>query len=178
MMQKKEPHVQINKKNRFLTTEGLERLNVNLFCNESDEWSRSRMQGAPVIEASPVKGPWRNPALWPEDSAESVQASGVQAPVDGVEEQVGQREGQAGVRVDHVAVADQQVHVFSHRSLPAEASSPCGPDVGGLGWSGERVRGQGGCHLGERGQLHVIVVEAAVEGHRLAGVEGGWDLKR
>lgn len=104
--------------------------------------------------------------------------SGVQAPVDGVEEQVGQREGQTGVRVDHVAVADQQVHVFPHRALPAQAGSLRGANVWGLGWSGERVRGQGGCHLGERGQLDVIVVETAVEGHRLAGVEGGRDLKR
>lgn len=55
--------------------------------------------------------------------------SGVQAPVDGVEEQVGEREGQAGVRVNQVAVADQKVHVFSHRPLPAEAGPLCGPGV-------------------------------------------------
>lgn len=105
--------------------------------------------------------------------------SGVQAPVDDVEEQVGQREGQAGVRVDHVAVADQQVHVFPHRLLPAEARPPRGPNVRVLGRSGERVRGQGGGrHPGERAQLNVVIVEAAVEGHRLAGVEGGWDLEK
>lgn len=103
--------------------------------------------------------------------------SGVQAPVDGVKEQVGQGEGEAGVRVDHVAVADQQVHVFTHGPLPAEASPLHGPDVWGLGWRGEGVRGQGGCQARERSQLNVVVMEAAVEGHRLAGVEGGWDLK-
>lgn len=104
--------------------------------------------------------------------------SGVEAPVDGVEEQVGQREGEAGVRVDHVAVADQQVHVFTHRPLPAEAGPLRGPDVRGLGRRGEGVGGQGGWHAGEWSQLHVVVVETAVEGHRLAGVEGGRDLKR
>lgn len=104
--------------------------------------------------------------------------SGVQAPVDGVKEQVEQREGEAGVRVNHVAFADQQVYVFTQRPLPAEASPLRGPDVRGLGWRGEGVRGQGGCQAWEWRQLDVIVMEAAVEGHRLAGVKGGWDLKR
>lgn len=72
--------------------------------------------------------------------------SGVQAPVDGVEEQVGEREGETGVRVDQVAVADQQVHVFTHRPLPAQAGPLRGPRVGGLGRRGEGVGGQGGCH--------------------------------
>lgn len=132
-----------------------------------------------------IKCPWRNP---PECSltepcsstprgAHSA-ASGVQAPVDGVEEQVGQWEGQPGVRVDHVAVADQQVHVLPHRALPAQASPLCGPDVWGLGRRGEGVRGQSGSDAGERSQLNVIVMETAVEGHRLAGVEGRWDLKQ
>lgn len=55
--------------------------------------------------------------------------SGVHAPVDGVEEQVGQREGQSRVRVDHVAVVDQQVHVFTYRPLPAKPSPLRGAHV-------------------------------------------------
>ncbi len=106
-----------------------------------------------------------------------VAGSGVQAPVDGVKEQVRQREGETRVRVDHVAVADQQVHVLTHRSLPAEASPLRGPDVWGLGRRGEGVGGQGGCHAGEGSQLDVVVMETAVKGHRLAGVESGGNLK-
>lgn len=55
--------------------------------------------------------------------------SGVHAPVDGVEEQVGQREGQSRVRVDHVAVVDQQVHVFTYRPLTAKQSPLRGAHV-------------------------------------------------
>lgn len=104
--------------------------------------------------------------------------SGVQAPVDGVEEQVGQGERQPRVRVDHVAVADEQVHVLTHRPLPAQAGPLHGPDVRALGRRGEGVGGQDGRHAGERSQLDVVVMETAVEGHRLAGVEGGRDLKQ
>lgn len=70
--------------------------------------------------------------------------SGVQAPVDDVKEQVGHREGHTGVRVDHVAVADKQVHVLTQRPLPAEPSPLRGPDVWGLGRRGEGARGPGG----------------------------------
>ena len=104
--------------------------------------------------------------------------SGIQAPVDGVEEQVGQREGQARVRVDHVAVAHQQIPALPQRPLPAEAGSFHGADLRVLGRSGEGFGGQGRRHARERGQLDVVVVEAAVEGHGLAGVEAGRDLER
>lgn len=104
--------------------------------------------------------------------------SGVEAPVDGVEEQVGQREGQARVRVDHVAVADQQVNVFTHRSLPAEASPLWETEFLILCRCGEGLRGQGRCQPGEWSQLNVVVMETAVKRHRLAGVEGGWQLER
>lgn len=39
------------------------------------------------------------------------------------------------------------------------------------------VGGQGGRQGGELSQLDVVVMETAVEGHGLAGVEGGQDLK-
>lgn len=102
----------------------------------------------------------------------SLAGSGVQAPVDGVEEQVGQREDHARVRVHQVAVADEQVHVLAHRALPAQAGPLRGPRR-----HLEGVGGQGRRRPGERGQLHVVVMETAVERHGLAGVEGGRDLK-
>lgn len=107
--------------------------------------------------------------LWP---------SGVHAPVDGVEEQVGQRERQTRVRIYQVAVADQQIHVFSYGPLSAESSPLYGPRVWHLGWSGERVRSQGGCHAREWSQLHLIVMETAIKGHCLGGIKGGWNLKQ
>lgn len=43
----------------------------------------------------------------------------VHAPVDDVEEQVGQWEESTGVRVDHVAVAHDEAEVPPHRPFPA-----------------------------------------------------------
>lgn len=51
-----------------------------------------------------------------------------------------------------------------------------GGAVGAVGVGAERVGGQGRRHPTERSQLDVVVVETAVEGHGLGGVEGGGEL--
>lgn len=121
--------------------------------------------------------PWHHPASELSSAAPRRVGSGVQAPVDCVEQQVGQREGQAWVRVDHVAVADQQVHVFTQRSLPPQPSALCGTDIRVLARRGQGVRGQRGCQPRECGQFNVVIMETTIKGHRLAGIKGGGDLK-
>lgn len=71
--------------------------------------------------------------------------SGVEAPVDGVKEKVRQREGQAGVRVDQVAVGHKEVHVLPQGTLAAKAGTLHRPRVRRLAGrcDGVRVHGNG-----------------------------------
>lgn len=123
---------------------------------------------------------WISPTR-PADCAAQIQStwirSAVQAPVDSVEEQVGQREGQAWVRVDHVAVVHQQLHVLPHRPLPPQTHPLRRPRVQVRARGCKGVGGQCRRHPRKGGQLYIVVMETAIKGHGLAGVEGGGDLK-
>lgn len=101
----------------------------------------------------------------------------VEAPVDDVEEQVGQREQDPGVGVDHVAVAHDEAEVPPDGLPPAQPGALRGCRHGGVPRLGVPLRVRHAGHLREGSQVDLVVVEAAVKRHGLGGVVGVGDLR-
>lgn len=102
--------------------------------------------------------------------------SGVDTPVDDVEEKIRHWKDDSGVWVNHVAVAHYESDVFSDWAFPPESRAFGGRRFGGggSGWDGPRRAGCGG-EFGERRYIYVIM-KTAVVGHSLGCVVGNWKL--
>lgn len=108
----------------------------------------------------------------------TVPALRIQTPVNDVEEQVSHGKDDSGVRVDHVAVAHDEAQVLLHRVLAAQPGSLRGPGDGGVSRLAVPLCVRGAGNLREGRHVDVIVMETAIEGHCLSGIEGVGDLWR
>lgn len=100
--------------------------------------------------------------------------SGVDAPVDDVKSEVGERKQDPGVRVDHVAIAHEQLEMVSQRRCFPQTRAQCKRS---LGYDGV-LRGHRRFHsevrqLREGAEVNVCVMETAVKGHGLGSVKSG-----